>query len=90
MFSIYRDHSAMTALKEVWEQAEPELRDAILRATSRVDKELQRDPLRQGESREGGTRILFAAPLAVVFEVDEAKKLVRVLRSWAFRRSTGR
>jgi hypothetical protein len=85
MFSIFRDQSAMTSLKEAWEQAEPEAQNAILRATRQLDQELQQDPTTKGESRDGATRVLFEAPLAVLFVVDEERKLVRVLRAWHYR-----
>ena len=86
MFSIFRSQAAMVSLKATWEGAGDALREAIERAARRLDELLQHEPQEQGESREDGTRILFEAPLGVVFEVDEDKKLVRVLRSWAYRR----
>ena len=85
MFSIYRNQSALVPLNEVWEQADAPLREAILQASHRIDQHLQTDPQEQGESRDGTTRILFDAPLAVTFEVDEPKRLVRILRAWTFR-----
>jgi hypothetical protein len=87
MFSIYRHQTAMTSLKDTWEQADLPLREAILEATLRVNDRLQREPTGQGESRDEKTRILFEAPLAVLFEVDEAKKLVSIVRAWAYRRA---
>ena len=33
MFNIYRSQAAVTPLREVWEQADEELREAILQAT---------------------------------------------------------
>jgi hypothetical protein len=61
----------------------------IERAARRLDQQLQHAPQEQGESRGDGTRILFDAPLAVLFEVDEPNKLVRVLRSWAYAPAKG-
>jgi hypothetical protein len=90
MFSIYRSQTALIPLNETWERADDVLREAIVQASRRVDQQLQSDPHEQGESREEGTRILFQAPLAVTFEVDEPKKLVRILRAWTFGRSGGR
>ncbi len=87
MFSIYRDHSAMVSLKQTWEQAAAPLREAILEASRQLDQWLHTNPHEQGESRDDNSRILFAAPLAVLFEVDEANKLVRILRAWAYRRT---
>src|SRR5262249_38596563 len=78
MFSIFRSKKALTHLKRAWEQADDRLRQAILDASRRVDDQLHTDPHEQGESRDGATRILFEAPVGVIFEVDEDKKLVRV------------
>ncbi len=90
MFSIYRSQTALVPLRETWEQADAVLRDAIVQASRQVDQQLQTAPNEQGESREEGTRILFQAPLAVTFEVDEPKKLVRILRAWTFCRAADR
>jgi hypothetical protein len=84
MFSIYRHHTAMTPLKETWDQADPLLREAILAASRQLNEQLSRDPLEQGESRDDKTRILFSAPLGVLFEVDEARKLVSIVRAWVY------
>ncbi len=85
MFSIYRDQAAMVPLKDTWEQASEALRESILQASGRLDQQLQHDPQAQGESRDDKTRILFQAPLGVTFAVDEAKKLVYIVRAWAYR-----
>ncbi len=85
MFSIYRDQTSMTSLKETWEQADAPLREAILEASRRLDQFLQSDPHTQGESRDNKTHILFEAPLGVLYDVDEANKVVRIVRAWAFR-----
>ncbi len=84
MFSIFRSQSAMLPLKQVWELADDELREAILRASRQLDQQLYLDPQQKGEAREGNVRIAFQEPLAVLFEVDEAKKMVRILRAWAY------
>ena len=57
----------------------------LVEASHRVDQRLQTRPQMEGESRGGEERILFEAPMGVLFQVDETKKLVRILRSWAFR-----
>jgi hypothetical protein len=74
-------------LKETWETADADLREAILRATQLLNRQLATDPQQQGESRDGTTRILFAAPLGVIYQVDEVKRVVHILRTWAYRRS---
>ena len=85
MFNIYRSQAAVMPLREVWEQADEELREAILSASRLVNLRLHEDPHSEGESRDGQTRILFQAPVGVLYEVDEGKKLVNIVRSWAFR-----
>jgi hypothetical protein len=85
MFSIYRHQSALVPLREVWEKADAALRDAILRASETLDQILAHDPSAQGEGRDGPVRILLQAPMGVLFEVDEEKKLVRILRAWVYR-----
>jgi hypothetical protein len=85
MFNIYRSQAAVTPLREVWEQADETLREAILHASRLVNLRLHEDPHGEGESRDERTRILFEAPVAVLYEVDEDKKLVNIVRSWAFR-----
>jgi hypothetical protein len=88
MFNIYRSQEAVTPLREAYEQADEELREAILQASRLVNLRLHEDPHSEGESRDTQTRILFQAPVGVLYEVDEDKKLVNILRSWAFRRAT--
>ncbi len=90
MFSIFRSQTALASLRESWDNADDGFRLAILEASRRIDKKLLTDPQRRGESREDGTRLLLQAPLAVLFEVDERRKLVRVLRTWAFGRRRSR
>jgi hypothetical protein len=90
MFSIYRSQTAVIPLRATWDHADEALRASILQASRQVDQQLQNDPLEQGESREEGSRILFQAPVAVIYEVDEPKKLVRILRAWTFCRASDR
>ncbi len=85
MFSIYRNQTALSPLSDAWENGTARLREAIVQASRRIDQQLHQAPQEQGESRDEHTRILFEAPVGVIFEVDEAKKLVRILRAWTFR-----
>jgi len=84
MFAIYRSPESMAALRETWENADEGLRQSILEASHRLDRQLYNTPHKRGESRDGRTRIIFHAPIAVTFEIDAAKQLVRVLRSWVY------
>jgi hypothetical protein len=85
MFSIYRSHTAQTPLREAWEQGDDALREAICQASHFVDLQLRQTPEDQGESRADEARILFQAPVGVLFQVDKENMMVRILRSWAFR-----
>ena len=87
MFSIYRTGEATLPLKQAWEQGGESFRKAVLRATHDIDHALAREPHEQGESREGRTRILFAEPVAVLFEIDDAGRRVNILRAWAYGRA---
>jgi hypothetical protein len=84
MYSIYRSKVAVQPVRSAWEEGTPELREAIVRASERLDKRLCREPHRQGESRGGKARVAFEAPLGVIFEVDEGMKLVSILRAWIY------
>ena len=84
MFMIYRSEEAVTPLRETWEQADELLREAIVSASSRVNQRLSRNPHEKGESRDGRTRILFQSPICVLFEVNRTKKVVNIVRSWAY------
>jgi len=80
----------------VWKQgAEHELtrlwlgsrfRSDLTDAASTIDEDLQRNPVTAGESRDGSLRILFVPPLAVLFEVEVAARLVVVVHVWRVRR----
>jgi hypothetical protein len=57
-------------------------RNAVAAAADAIDATLRRDPLGQGESRGGSTRILIAPPLAVYYDVSEADRRVSVWAVW--------
>lgn len=73
----------------VWQpQAEQQLaaiwlasadRGQVTAASHRIEQLIGTDPWHQGESRSGTTRMLFEHPLAVVYEIIEDDKRVRVL-----------
>jgi hypothetical protein len=87
MFSVYKPHDAMAELRAAWERCDDGARARIGAAMLELERRLQGGPTEQGESREGGTRVLFHFPLAVSFEIDVERRLVRVLRAWTFRRA---
>ena len=54
----------------------------VTSAAHTIDALLRDDPQECGESRTGTVRIMFAAPLAIDFEVLEEDRLVYVLGVW--------
>jgi ParE toxin of type II toxin-antitoxin system, parDE len=85
MFRVEWLREAVSELADIWINANSRLRQNITEATHTLDQELQADPFRQSESREGDVRILFARPLAILFEVDLRQGIVWVLHVWSFR-----
>ncbi len=75
--------SAERELSTIWLDAED--RSLVAAAANAIDRALGRQPEQQGESREGGRRILLRPPLGVTFEVNPDDRLVRVLEVWRFR-----
>jgi hypothetical protein len=86
MFRVEWLQEALDELTRIWLQADSPLRQAITLASHIIDQELQMDPYRHSESREGEERVLFAYPLAVEIEVDLEQRVVWVLHVWQFRR----
>jgi hypothetical protein len=68
---------ALAELAEAWNTS-PD-RAGVTAASNRIDRLLATDPLTAGESRDGEDRIVFDAPLAVIFRVDRAARMVFVL-----------
>jgi plasmid stabilization system protein ParE len=69
--------SAKDRLTEIWMTA-PD-RSAVASAANTIDRLLGDNPLQRGESRSGTCRILVVEPLAVVYDVHELDRLVKVL-----------
>ena len=67
-------------LAELW-NAGPD-RAAIAQAADQIEWLLRRDPLRQGEQRDGNIRVLIVRPLAVGYNVSEPDCLVSVFAVW--------
>jgi hypothetical protein len=86
MFRVEWLREAVGELAELWIEADSPFRQAITEATHALDQELQADPFRVSESREGDVRISFSKPLAILFEVDPQQRIVWILHIWTFRR----
>jgi hypothetical protein len=85
MFSVFKPQTALTEVLSAWNQADGPARLKIEVALIHLEYRLQENPFEQGESREDGTRVLFHFPLALTIEIDEERRLVRVVRAWTFR-----
>ncbi len=77
--------SALNELAAAWLQADVTQRAAITAATDQLDKLLQIDPQKKGESRAHGQRVTFQLPLGIVFEVREQSAVVRILHAWTIK-----
>jgi hypothetical protein len=86
MYTINMPEDAMAELVEAWSAGLPWLSADVEVGLIDLQCRLERDPSRQGESRGGRERVVFAEGVAATFEVDPERQLVRVLRAWAFRR----
>jgi len=59
----------------------------VTEAADWIDQQLKSDPVDAGESRPNGRRILVAAPLGIIFRVDELDRRVVISHVWQIRRS---
>jgi plasmid stabilization system protein ParE len=87
MFAVFWSPEALRRLLKIWEQAHD--REAIDRAVARIDERLGSDPEGQSESRDPGRRMLIEAPLTVVFQMNETRRMVIVMSVWHFQRRAG-
>ena len=76
-FKVVWKPSVKQGLASIWIKATN--RRAVTQAANKIDQCLETDPMSQGESRSGTTRILIVSPLAVAYEVDETDRVVFVL-----------
>ena len=79
MFRVRWEKRALNDLANLWGRADSSLRQAITRASHRIDQLLRKDPHNQGESRTAGRRIMFVPPLAVSFRIEPDGRTVSVL-----------
>jgi hypothetical protein len=73
-------------LFELW--SDPDIRDAVVSASMKIDSTLELSPNEVGESRSDDVRILFELPLAVIYKVDTQARTVMVGRLWYFQKRT--
>jgi len=81
-FTLFWTEQALDSIEHILAAAADPGR--ILASIQELDQELTRDPQTKGESRPGGRRIVFAHPLAVLFEVHWRLNEVVVAEVWKF------
>lgn len=85
-FRVRWNKAALDDLAAAWLRASPEERRRLTAAARAVEQELRDRPESKGESRSGDERILIELPLAVLFEVDQAKSEVDIHQAWKTRK----
>lgn len=78
MWSLTWHEIPLDVMAGVYVGLPPADRERLAREVAGLNAALRSDPLRVGESREGGHRITFVYRLAVEFRVDKASRTVRV------------
>lgn len=78
-YTVRWNRRSLETIATLWLEY-PARRAEISQATESVDQLLATKPHEQGESRDKDERIMFAQPLVVVFTIDEAANLVRVVK----------
>ena len=82
-YSVIWMPSALADLAEIWTNSNR--RHAVTSASTRIDQQLANAPMDVGESREGSIRVFIQFPLGVLYEVDEASRLVVIRAVWNIR-----
>lgn len=72
--------SALQELADLWNQAVD--KTAVTQAADIIDSVLARNPLKEGEGREDGLRILVVPPLAVYYDAEDNTRSVTILAVW--------
>ncbi|HQU43288.1 MAG TPA: hypothetical protein PK867_10780 [Pirellulales bacterium] len=83
-FAIRWRDAAIDDLAAAWLNADPPQRAAITQATHSIEQELKFQPIEAGESRPEGERIMFCAPVGVLFHVEEQEAAVIIEQAWLF------
>jgi plasmid stabilization system protein ParE len=78
-YTVRWNRRSLETVATLWLE-NPAQRAEISQAAESVDQRLASRPHDQGESRDEDERIMFAQPLVVIFTIDEAAELVRVVK----------
>jgi hypothetical protein len=81
-YTVVWTRAALAQLNDMWTQATDP--DAVDSAATRVAQTLATDPEQVGESREDDTRIMFDAPLVVLFVSDPDMCVVYIVSVGAY------
>jgi plasmid stabilization system protein ParE len=76
--------NAEQELAAIWTAATD--RNAVARASQRIDDQLEQDAPTVGESRAGGRRVILEPPLGAAYHIVPGTTEVQVTRVWTFRR----
>jgi len=74
--------AAEQELAALWMSAKN--RAAVSHAALEIDQDLEKDPVKVGESRTRRLRIHFVAPLGILFRVNSKDCIVQVVHVWSF------
>ena len=73
------DGPLLDSLADIWVVADPEERPRIEETILAVNRDLEEDAARIGESREGNLRVMFRGNLTFWFSVTPGSRRIRIL-----------
>jgi hypothetical protein len=79
-FTVVYLPSAENQLAELWLAADD--KDAVRTAADEIDRLLSQRPQDVGEARVSNLRILIHEPIAVLYDVRDSDRLVKVWAAW--------
>lgn len=79
MYTVFWRRSLLDHLADLYVAADVPERERMARGVEGLNRRLKSEPHEVGEARGDRFRIAFPPLLAVVFEVDEAEQVVRVV-----------
>jgi hypothetical protein len=77
MFRVRYTRNASNQLAAIWTDATDQ--NAVTVASHRIEQLLRRDPENVGEDRPNGRRVIFDAPLVVLYRIDTTANVVTVV-----------
>jgi hypothetical protein len=77
MFRVRWTRTAISQLAAIWVNAADQ--QAVTAASYQIEQLLRRDPANQGEDRPNNRRVIFIAPLVVLYRIDTTINVVTVV-----------